>query len=105
MQDSTLGKFVLPAIVSAYDRAYRYTIVLDAREGKYRITFLDFYKENDEPYQNRRIPIDTIENLKMVYFGPGTKHNYWQAEKLHLQKESETLFALVKEYIRKNDDF
>jgi len=105
MQDSTVGKIVLPDITCGYSPEYRYTITLDVKDGKYRMVFSDFYRKNDEPYAIKRIPIDTIESFKLIYLGPGTKHNYWQAEKLHLRQESETLFASLKSFIHKTDEF
>lgn len=105
MQDSSIGKLVLPEIVSTYDRNYRYTIILNVKDGKYRISFNNFYRNNDEPYQIHQIPIDTIESFKMVYFGPGTKHTYWQSEKLHLRNEAETIFASLRVFVNKKDDF
>ena len=104
MQDSSLGKIVLPDITSAYGADYRYTITVDAREGKYRIIFSDFYQLKDYPYQIRT-PIDSIEKSKGIYLGPGTKRQYWQAEKLHLQQETALIFSSLKGFVRKKDDF
>jgi len=105
MQDSSIGKIVLPEIECTYGNRYRYTVTLDTKDGKYRIVFSDFYLKNDGSYAIERIPIDTVETFKMIYFGPGSKHDYWQAEKLHLRQESEMIYASLKAFIHKRDDF
>lgn len=105
MHDSLTGKIVIPDIISVYKNEYRYTLTIDVRDGKYRLVFNNFFQANTSVYYNKNVPFDTIAEMKMVYLGPGTKKQYWQAEKLHELQEIQNIRALMKAYVAKKDDF
>lgn len=104
MNDSASGRIVIPRLQSNYKSEYRYTVTVDVREGKYRVTFSDFYREN-QVASYAKIPFDTVAEMKMLYLGPGTKHQYWQAEKLHERDEAEAIFQAMRAFVHRRDDF
>lgn len=106
MSDSALGKIIIPSITPSINLDYRYTLTIDVKNNKYRCRFSDVYETRDAGFGlTQKIPFDTIENYKLIYFGPGNKHSYWQMERYNIRQEFQMLFADLCSFMRKSDDF
>lgn len=101
MQDSSLGKIVVPGITSVYNSQYQYDLVIDARDGKYRCSFNSFIYKTDY----RATPFDSLATMKMLFMSDAGKRSFWQVEKFHEREEVESIFAQIKTFVRKKDDF
>jgi hypothetical protein len=102
MHDSLSGTIVIPNMTSNISASYRYTLTVDVREGKYRCRFTDFYEADQISGHHL---LDTVEREKGMFIGAGTRHQYWQVQKYWLREEVVKIFADMKAFVHKQDDF